>query len=409
MIVNEIAKFENAAPRALEILLVAELCEPSRSSSAVRFDWLLSGGHPLPLRRKGLLLRPSGARAYAAAAAARQVRKGAGPRARARCRAGARPSSRIARSPGRGARGTATSAGVLGVGPREHLGRVGDVVDQVGHRRLRLGHRRHERGAAGRLGEPDVEAHVGLPVGREVARAGRPSRRRARPAARARRGARALGGEHRDAELDRQPRVARVAPAREHLGASGARGPAARRPRTCRRRGRAPRRRWPLCTSAVSAWRSVERAMPSCSHSSRSAGSRVPGASRPSLIALPRRSSVSSNAVCDRTGAKTLCERRRRSQPLEPPDALPVGHRRLERVELDPGVVEVVVDDLLAERRRARPRCAANRSCASRSVRGHARLVGRVGVALDGAARAPARRRCRAGRRRSSRRAPGTG
>ena len=50
--------------------------------------------------------------------------------------------------------------------------------------------------------------------------------------------------------------------------------------------------------------------MPSCSHSSRSAGSRVPGASRPSLIAVPSRSSVSSNAVCERTGAKSGCVER---------------------------------------------------------------------------------------------------
>ncbi len=49
-----------------------------------------------------------------------------------------------------------------------------------------------------------------------------------------------------------------------------------------------------------------------------------------------------------------------------------------------------MVDDLLAERRRARPRSRANRSRASRSVAGHARLVGRVGVALERAARARA-------------------
>ena len=67
--------------------------------------------------------------------------------------------------------------------------------------------------------------------------------------------------------------------------------------------------RWPLCTSAVSAWRSVEREMPSWRQSSRSAGSRSPGWSSPSLIAVPSRSSVSSNAVWDSTGAKTVrCE-----------------------------------------------------------------------------------------------------
>ena len=45
--------------------------------------------------------------------------------------------------------------------------------------------------------------------------------------------------------------------------------------------------------------------MPICAHRSRSAGSRAPGSSSPSLIAVPSRSSVSSNAVCERTGAKT--------------------------------------------------------------------------------------------------------
>ena len=108
---------------------------------------------------------------------------------------------------------------------------------------------------------------------------------------------------------------------------------------------------WPLCVSAVSAWRSVERAMPSRAHSSRSAGRREPGGSSPSLIAVPRRSTVSSKAVCERTGANTASggapaldaapiDGRRHascSQPLEPPEALPVGHRRAERGQLDVG------------------------------------------------------------------------
>ena len=49
----------------------------------------------------------------------------------------------------------------------------------------------------------------------------------------------------------------------------------------------------------------MERAIPSRAHSSRSAGSRVPGESSPSLIAVPSRSTVSSNAVWEWTGANS--------------------------------------------------------------------------------------------------------
>ena len=45
--------------------------------------------------------------------------------------------------------------------------------------------------------------------------------------------------------------------------------------------------------------------MPSWSASSRSGGSRVPGESRPRRIAVPRRSTVSSNVVSGATGSKT--------------------------------------------------------------------------------------------------------
>ena len=45
--------------------------------------------------------------------------------------------------------------------------------------------------------------------------------------------------------------------------------------------------------------------MPSWSASSRSGGSRAPGASSPSRIAVPRRSTVSSNVVAVWTGSKT--------------------------------------------------------------------------------------------------------
>src|SRR5450755_1609820 len=144
--------------------------------------------------------------------------------------------------------------------------------------------------------------------------------------------------------------------------------------------------RWPLWASAVRAWRSVERAMPSRAHSSRSAGRRVPGSSSPSLIAVPSRSTVSSNAVWEWTGANTASSppadrlvsgvptwgnvssdrgpprgpltasmvwgaiRGRPLQALEAPYALPVCDRRLEGGELDVGGVDVVIDDLVAER-----------------------------------------------------------
>ena len=63
--------------------------------------------------------------------------------------------------------------------------------------------------------------------------------------------------------------------------------------------------RCPDCTSVVIAWRRVEREIPSCSASSRSEGSRIPGPRMPSRIAVPRRSTVSSNVVGGWTGSKT--------------------------------------------------------------------------------------------------------
>ena len=204
MIVNEIAKFENELQRALQVLLVAELGEPfDRRRCAARR--LLSRGHPLPLR-KGLLLRPSGARAYGRGAAV----KAEGSRPASTCSVPCRCSAIIAhrRSPGRGARGSRRSRACCALDHASTSRRVGDVVDQVGHRALRLGRRRHERGRAGRLGEPDVEAHVGAGGRPGSRRAGRPSRRPARSSGSIASRVGALGGEHRDAELDRQPRVA---------------------------------------------------------------------------------------------------------------------------------------------------------------------------------------------------------
>ena len=107
---------------------------------------------------------------------------------------------------------------VLRVGPRQHLGRMRDVADQVGHRALGLGHRRHQRRRAGRLGQPDVEQHVGLPVDGELLdRDGHLGDQRVEALDRLRLGP--FGGQHGDAELDRHPDVAAVAPVGEHLGA----------------------------------------------------------------------------------------------------------------------------------------------------------------------------------------------
>ena len=213
---------------------------------------------------------------------------------------------RIARSPSRLAhRGEHPS--VLLVRPREQLGRVGDVGDQVAHLALRLGHRR-PRAAGCRPPRRARCASGRRPGGRRGSpRASRPSRARSRAAARAPPARRARR------RAPRRRARPRAAGRRRRASPPAARPTAPRpaagtRPRTCRRCGRAPRAGARSATSAVSAWRSVEREIPSWRHSSRSAGSRSPGCSSPSLIAVPSRSSVSSNAVWDWTGAKTVCD-----------------------------------------------------------------------------------------------------
>ena len=128
---------------------------------------------------------------------------------------------------------------VLGVGALEHLGRVGDVADQLAHRALDLGHRRHEPRRAGGLGEAEVEEHVGLPEDREVADLAHrldlaPEPREVAGARRARRRARRRRPRpRRGSRAARATRPAR--PARPPAAAAGRR-------RTSRRRGRAPRR-----------------------------------------------------------------------------------------------------------------------------------------------------------------------
>src|SRR5215218_7871189 len=149
--------------------------------------------------------------------------------------------------------------------------------------------------------------------------------------------------------------------------------------------------RWPLWARAVSAWRSVEREISSRVHSSRSAGSRAPGASKPSLIAVPSRSSVSSKAVWERTGAKTVSKDGssgesgtwvRISQPFEAADALPVGDGCIVGGQLHVGHVEVVGDDVGAQRL-AGDRALGEEAAGLAQRARHVLDVGRgVGVAL---------------------------
>ena len=120
--------------------------------------------------------------------------------------------SRTARGPS-SRRSALTIFAVLLVGAGEHLGRVRDQRDQVGHLRLHVGHRGDQARRAGRLGEADVEAQVGAAVLLEVL-----GLRRHRldqlvePVEPRRPGP--LGGEQDRARLDRDPLV-------EHLPGAG--------------------------------------------------------------------------------------------------------------------------------------------------------------------------------------------
>ncbi len=115
----------------------------------------------------------------------------------------------------------------------------------------------------------------------------------------------ALGGQQRRPGLDRHPvvehrpgaLVERLAGAARVSGGRSATKVPPVRPRC--------ETRCPLWTSAVSACRRVEREIRSRRASSRSGGSLLPGASRPSRIALPSRSTVSSKVLAGRTGMNT--------------------------------------------------------------------------------------------------------
>ena len=250
---------------------------------------------------------------------------------------------------------THESAGAASLEELQHLGRVGDQRDQPGHRPLRLGHRgrpaagcpsprRARRGSARRPGGRRV-----------VARACPPSRSTSSSSASSTAGVGALGREHGDARprppsAGRTPRASgRAAPPAGRLGrrlrvgderaAAAAAGrlqvaalaerdaapgaASSARSRACAqlalgRQPRAGRQQPELDRRAEPLDRLLERGL--------RADRREHGIERRGRVEL-RRSSRSS---------------RDRSQPLEAPDALPVGDRRVERRELDVGGVEVV-------------------------------------------------------------------
>src|ERR671930_2496757 len=70
-------------------------------------------------------------------------------------------------------------------------------------------------------------------------------------------------------------------------------------------------------------------------------------------------------------------------QTLEPAVALPVGDRRVERLELDAGVVEVVVDDLLAEGIAGDHALREEVAGVAQGARDLRAIGGRIGVAIE--------------------------
>ena len=225
---------------------------------------------------------------------------------------------------------------VLRVGPRQDLRRVRDVADQVGHRALGLGHRRHQRGRARGLRQPDVEAHVGEAVGGEVVQRRRPSRPRARSV-------------HATASASARSAASTATPSstasrtsqrsRQSTSSSRAGGPtiAAARRRTSRRRGPAPRTgaRTARARSMPGAgWSGQCRAL--LRRSSRSGGQAGAGWEQPELDRGPEafQRLLECRGALDRR--EDAC---RRSQPLEPSYAFPVGDGRLEGLEFHPRLV----------------------------------------------------------------------
>ena len=240
---------------------------------------------------------------------------------------------------------------MLLVAPGQQLGRVGDEVDQVAHLALRLGHRRHEALAPGGLGEPDVPAHVGLPERGEVLQRCRPSPRRARRAGSSAAGsarsaastAIASSTASRWSHTSRQPASSS---ARRRLG--GRRGLGHERPAA------APARGVEVPALHERRQRLAQRRARDAELPAQLALGGQPRArlEQPELDrgAEPLERLLVGRLRLDRREDRVAPTSAAASQPLEPPEALPVGDGGLERAQLDVGVVEVVRDDVLAER-----------------------------------------------------------
>src|SRR3954453_4462681 len=140
-----------------------------------------------------------------------------------------------------------------------------------------------------------------------------------------------------------------------------------------------------------SSWRSASASARRCSSRARSGGATARHAGNAAFARATAASASSAPArgISARTssvaGSRTpsMPEVAVGLEPLEATEALPVGDGRVEGRELDAGVVEVVRDDLLAERL-ARDGAGAEQLGGVAEGRRHARLVGEVGVALVG-------------------------
>ena len=193
---------------------------------------------------------------------------------------------------------------MLVVGGVEHLGRVGDQRDQAAHRPLGLGHRGDQPRAAGGLGQPDVKAGR-RPAGRRGSR--RAARRARPPARRARRGPRARPARPPGPRSPPRPPSARRRP--RASGQQLRRGRLGRRLRVGHERAAAAAAgRAQMAALAERHQRLAQRRAGDTELRAQLAfgGQARAGGSSPSLIAVPSRSTVSSNAVCERTGANTV-------------------------------------------------------------------------------------------------------
>ncbi len=170
----------------------------------------------------------------------------------------------------------------------------------------------------------------------------------------------ALGREHRHPHLDRHALIARLAPCASICGDGGSAGGSGS---DDERPAAAPARRVQVPALAQRDERLAQRrardpelrAQLALGRQAR-AGRQQPELDRRAqpldrLLERGLRADRREHRVERSVATPESAAHRRGSQPLESPHALPVGDRRLERRELDVGGVEVVRDDLLAERR----------------------------------------------------------